>query len=63
MYNTLLMSAQNDSFTPTQLPKLILFPQTCVVGIVTRPRTGRSGVRFSVQVLDFSLLPKVQTGS
>jgi len=57
------MSVENDSFAPTQLPKLTLFPQACVVGIATRPRAGRSGVRFSVQVIDVSLLPEVQIGS
>lgn len=56
------MSVQKYSFVPTQPPKLTLFPQTCVVGIVTRPRAGRSGVRFSVQVIEF-FLPKVQTSS
>lgn len=57
------MSVQNDSFVPIQLPKLTLFPQTCVVGIATRPRAGRSGVRFSVQVVDFFFLPNFQTSS
>jgi hypothetical protein len=37
--------------------------QSSLVGIVTRLRAGRSGVRIPVEARDFSLLQNVQTGS
>jgi hypothetical protein len=57
------MSVQNDFFAPTPLPMPSLFPKTRVVGIAIAPQPGRSDVRISLQAIDFSLLPNVQTGS
>jgi hypothetical protein len=34
-----------------------------VVGVVTRPRTGRTGVRIAAGATDFSFLQNVQAGS